>query len=60
MFVRDDEDAEEVGEGMRAALYAEEAGKQVGGWAATMLVGCRMVHKDMRVEIEVEAIVSEE
>lgn len=69
MYVRNEEDSDEVGRGMRDSMLVEEVMEgqgegevmrsQIGGWAATMMVGCRMVHSDIRVEIEAEAVVGE-
>ncbi|KAJ2921079.1 hypothetical protein H1R20_g16016, partial [Candolleomyces eurysporus] len=55
MFVTRDEDAEDVGRALKESLGGGEGDR--GGPAATMILGIRFVDKDMRVEIEADAVV---
>ncbi|RXW14253.1 hypothetical protein EST38_g11604 [Candolleomyces aberdarensis] len=55
MFVTRDEDAEDVGRALKESLGGGEGDR--GGPAATMILGVRFVDKDMRVEIEADAVV---
>lgn len=50
MFVREDEDAEDVGRALKEALGDV-------GPAATMIIGARFVAAEMKVEIEADAVV---
>ncbi|KAJ2915910.1 hypothetical protein MD484_g4499, partial [Candolleomyces efflorescens] len=55
MFVTRDEDADGVGLALKESLGGGEGDR--GGPAATMILGVRFVDKDMRVEIEADAMV---
>lgn len=50
MFVASMDDCDEVGRGMRE-VFGE------GQWAATMIAGVGFIRKEIKVEVEVEAIV---
>ncbi|TGZ76713.1 YjgF-like protein [Ascodesmis nigricans] len=61
VFVKEPGDAAEVGRAMRGVMCGEgegETGRQ-GAFAATMITGVQFVEKEMRVEVEVEAVVEE-
>ncbi|TFK76164.1 YjgF-like protein [Pluteus cervinus] len=58
MFVKFDEDCDEVGRALKETLGGDEE-KSIPAVdpTATMITGVRFVHPDMRVEIEAEALV---
>lgn len=55
MFVTRDEDVDGVGRALKESLGGGEGDR--GGPAATIILGVHFVDKDMRVEIEADAVV---